>query len=105
MFAATLVHTLRGSKYHTVIYLVSLLLIQNVACFICDLFWGSIYQRDNYTLTTIVGLAVFQSLQSMSFLLAHFELAWIYRFISIDTPRKIEELEDDQEQDAKDRRT
>lgn len=40
MFAVTLVHTLRGSKYHTVIYLVSLLLIQNVACFSSCSFWG-----------------------------------------------------------------
>jgi hypothetical protein len=103
-YVPTLVHAVRGSKYRTVIWLVSLLLVSNLTIVGFYRFYKQIFIDNSLTTSSIWGYAITDAVGNLCFLVSHFELAWTYRRIAGDTPMLLnEELTVMSEDDAKSR--
>lgn len=73
-----LLRAICGSRYRSVITIVSLLLAENYFALWVDLIYGPKILNSEFTESIIWGDAIGIGINYLTMLISHFELAWIY---------------------------
>jgi hypothetical protein len=105
LYIPTLLRVIFGSKYKSVITIVSLLLANNYFSLWLNQVFFIQLQSGDLSKTAIWGFSITFGAIYLLLLVPHFLLAWIYREMSIDIPLSLNQLEPDEAQQKKDEST
>jgi Na+/H+ antiporter NhaD/arsenite permease-like protein len=93
LYSATITRIMTGSKYKLLSALVAMLLISNTSTIFLAFSNLQLFVREDYCKTYIWMLGIAVAVQDLTFSISHHILAFQYKKISVEIPKKIKRMQ------------